>query len=37
MIANNYNNRVLLNQIITFLRKWLVVHISETDAKTLKY
>lgn len=36
MIANSYKNRVLLNQIILFLRKWLVVHIRDTDSKTLK-
>jgi len=37
MIAHNYKNIVLLNQITVFLRKWLVVHISDTDAKMLKH
>lgn len=37
MIAHNYRNIVLVNQVIVFLQKWLIVHISDTDAKTLKH
>ncbi len=37
MIAHNYKNIVLLNQIILFLRKWLVTHIRDIDANTLKH
>ena len=37
MIAHNYKNIVLLNQIILFLRKWLVTHISDIDSSTLKH
>ena len=36
MIDNEYKNLVLLNQITTFLRKWLIGHIIDVDAKTLK-
>jgi len=32
-IAYNYNNSVLLNQIVIFMRKWLLMHISEVDGK----
>lgn len=37
IIDQNYNNMVLLNQITLFLRKWLIVHISNVDARTLKH
>ncbi len=37
IIAHNYKNIVLLNQIILFLRKWLVTHISDIDSSTLKH
>ncbi len=37
MIGQNYKNRVLLNQISIFLRKWIIVHISDIDTKTLKH
>lgn len=29
----NYNNPVLINQIVTFMRKWLLMHIFEVDGK----
>lgn len=32
-IAYGYGNHLLLEQIITFMRKWLIVHISEVDRK----
>lgn len=32
-VAYDYNNSVLLSQMITFLRKWLLMHISETDKR----
>jgi len=32
-IAYNYNNSVLLNQIVVFMRKWLLMHIYEVDGK----
>ena len=32
-IAQNYNNPVLTTQIIVFMRKWLLMHITETDKK----
>ncbi len=30
-IAKNYNNPVLTNQIVVFMRKWLLMHITEID------
>ena len=30
-IAQNYNNPVLTDQIAVFMRKWLLMHITETD------
>ncbi len=30
-IAQNYNNPVLTTQIVVFMRKWLLMHITETD------
>ena len=30
-IAYSYNNSILLEQIIVFMRKWLLIHISEID------
>ncbi|MDD5186409.1 MAG: hemerythrin family protein [Paludibacter sp.] len=32
-MANNYSNPVLINQIVIFMRKWLLMHISEVDGK----
>lgn len=32
-IAYNYNNSVLLSQMVVFMRKWLLMHISETDRR----
>ena len=32
-IAQNYNNPVLTTQIVVFMRKWLLMHITETDKK----
>lgn len=32
-IAYNYNNSVLIEQIVIFMRKWLLMHISEVDGK----
>ena len=32
-IAYGYGNHLILTQIITFMRKWLIVHISEVDRK----
>ena len=32
-IAYGYGNHLLLEQIISFMRKWLIVHISEVDRK----
>jgi hemerythrin len=32
-IAFSYHNSVLLEQMITFLRKWFLMHISEIDKK----
>jgi hemerythrin len=32
-IAYNYNNAALLEQMITFMRKWFLMHISEIDRK----
>jgi len=33
MIAYNYKNPILLGQMITFMRKWLLMHISDEDSK----
>lgn len=30
-IAQNYNNSVLTDQIVVFMRKWLLMHITEID------
>jgi hemerythrin len=32
-IAQNYNNPVLTTQIVVFMRKWLLMHITETDKR----
>lgn len=32
MIDYNYRNRVLLEEIVLFLRKWFIAHISDIDA-----
>ena len=32
-IAFNYQNSILLEQMITFFRKWFLMHISEIDRK----
>ncbi|MDR3654070.1 MAG: hemerythrin family protein [Paludibacter sp.] len=32
-MANNYNNPVLVNQIVIFMRKWLLMHISDVDGE----
>lgn len=32
-IAFNYKNRVLVNQMVGFMRKWMVTHINGVDAK----
>ena len=31
-IAYNYKNKVLLEQMVLFLRRWFIMHISEVDA-----
>ncbi|BEG97902.1 bacteriohemerythrin [Bacteroides sedimenti] len=31
-VAYNYRNKVLLEQMVLFLRKWFIMHISEVDA-----
>jgi len=31
--AYSYNNSILLEQIIVFMRKWMLIHISEIDGK----
>jgi len=33
LIAYNYNNLVLINQVVIFMRKWLLAHISDMDRK----
>jgi len=32
-IAQNYNNPVLTTQIVVFMRKWLLMHITEIDKR----
>lgn len=32
-VAYNYNNSVLMEQMINFMRKWFLIHISEIDKK----
>lgn len=36
----NYGNKVLVEQMVLFLQKWLIIHISEVDAnyaETIRY
>ena len=35
-IAFNYQNSILLEQMITFFRKWFLMHISEIDRKYIE-
>ena len=35
-IAYNYHNSILLEQMITFMRKWFLMHISEIDRKYIE-
>jgi len=32
VIAYNYNNKMLVEQMLLFMRKWLIIHISDIDS-----